>query len=366
MPDPLQRPAQLLPAPRARLEGRQLAAGGVRQAVEAEMDRCDPWLLPASRPPSAARVCAFRPSGGHFLPRAAASTRERSSRAIQSGSSTGCGKGWATRMTGASSKRSSSTARPGARWRSRSRSHSSPARRRRVSPAAPTPSIGVSKAAPASTRSGRRRGTIGRGSCPRARAWSRSPIAPNWAPTDERGRSASWAIVVRPKSARRWRVAGSAGRRVSGRSRSSARSRVRNAAGAPSRSKRASRAASVASQRLSPTPQRTASGATPRASITARAATLRSGPHNRLQPVMSTSATPTSTASTRGERSSSASSMRSKGCASASASRSSGQTRASSRVIAAGDPRAVPRRCARGPGRSPASARSRPSRSAMG
>ena len=55
------------------------------------------------------------------------------------------------------------------------------------------------EAAPASTRSGRRRGTIGRGSWPRARAWSRSPAGPNWAPTAERGRSASWRHGRQPE-----------------------------------------------------------------------------------------------------------------------------------------------------------------------
>ena len=87
----------------------------------------------------------------------AASRREISRRAIQSGSRAGCGKGCATRSAGASSRRSVRMARPGARCRSRSRSHSSAARRRRVRLTAPIPSSGVSKVAPASTRSGRRR-----------------------------------------------------------------------------------------------------------------------------------------------------------------------------------------------------------------
>ena len=210
-------------------------------------------------------------------------------------------------------------------------------------PTAPIPSSGGSKAALASTRSGRRRGTIGRGSWPRASAWSRSPAAPNWAPTAERGRSASCAIAVSPNSTNRWRVAGSAGSRPSGRSRSASRRSIAwNAAGASGRSKRASRAASVASHRFSPIPHRTRSGATPRTSITARAAIRRSGPHIGPRPVTSTSATPISTASTRGERSSSASSMRSKGLVSASGMRSSGQTRASSRVIVRRSPPAAP------------------------
>ena len=137
------------------------------------------------------------------------------------------GKGCATRSAGASSRSSDRTARPGARWRSPSRSQSSAARRRRVRPTAPIPSSGGSKAALASTRSGRRRGTIGRGSWPRASAWSRSPAVPNWAPTAERGRSASCAIAVSPNSTNRWRVAGSAGSRPSGRSRSASRRSMR-------------------------------------------------------------------------------------------------------------------------------------------
>ena len=45
VPDPLQRPAQLLPASGTRLEGRQLPDRGIGQAVEPQMDRCDPRLL---------------------------------------------------------------------------------------------------------------------------------------------------------------------------------------------------------------------------------------------------------------------------------------------------------------------------------
>ncbi len=187
-----------------------------------------------------------------------------------------------------------------------------------MSVAEPMPSSGVSNVSRASMRSGRRRGTIGRGSWPRARAWSRSPTTPNWAPMAERGRSASSPITVRPKSAKRWRVAASAGSRPSGRSRSSSRESAWSAAGASGRSKRARRAARVASQRLSPIPQRVRSGMAARASMTARAAMRRSGPHIGSRPLMSTSATPVSTASTRGERSSSASSIPSNGCVSAS------------------------------------------------
>ena len=196
---------------------------------------------------------------------------------------------------------------------------------------APTPSSGGSKTIERLRRAGRRRGVSGRGSSPRASSCSRSPATPNWAPTAERGSVASCPMAVSPNSAKRWRVAGSAGSRSSGSSASSRRASARKAAGASGRSGCASRAASTASQRFSPAPTRTGSGLTSRHSATARAAMRRSSPSIGPRPVMSTSATPTATGSTRGERSSRRSSIGSQGAVSASGRRRSGQTRASSR-----------------------------------
>ena len=71
---------------------------------------------------------------------------------------------------------------------------------------------------------------------------------------------ASCPMAVSPNSAKRWRVAGSAGSRSSDSAASSWRASARKAAGASGRSGCASRAASTASQRFSPAPTRTGSG----------------------------------------------------------------------------------------------------------
>ena len=195
---PLQRPAQLLPAGGLRLEGRQLAAGRIGQSVEDQAD----GRRPAAPPPL--------PAGGHGPP---APGGPSSSRAIQSGSRAGAGKASSTPRAGASSSCRRRAARPGARWRARSTSHSSAQARRRARAMAPTPSSGGSKTIERLRRAGRRRGASGRGSSPRASSCSRSPATPNWAPTAERGSVASCPMAVSPNSAKRWRVAGSAGSR---------------------------------------------------------------------------------------------------------------------------------------------------------
>ena len=44
MPDPLERPAQLLPASGPRFERRKLPGCRVTQPIERKMHRCDAWL----------------------------------------------------------------------------------------------------------------------------------------------------------------------------------------------------------------------------------------------------------------------------------------------------------------------------------
>ena len=56
MPDPLQRPAQLLPAPGTRLEGWQLSSRRIAQTIETQSDRYDP------------RLCGFAVMHGQFPP----------------------------------------------------------------------------------------------------------------------------------------------------------------------------------------------------------------------------------------------------------------------------------------------------------
>ena len=259
---PLQRPAQLLPAAGLRLEGRQLPAGRVRQPIEDEPDGSHPRLLHLSQPARTGRLLQAADAAG-----------ARSSPAPGRAP----GRPAPRRSAGASSSCRRRAARPGARWRAAQRvaqlgagaaqgqrngAHSRPAagRRRCGGPAAPDVAAGRAAA-------DRRHG-------PAAAAARRGPR------TGRRPRSVAAWPAVPWRSARTARSAGAwPDRRGAGRAAAPAelpRARARKAAGASGRSGRASRAASTASQRFSPAPTRTASGATPRASATARAAMRRS------------------------------------------------------------------------------------------